>query len=158
MSAPQSLSQSEFARHLGVGRSYVTALKKQGRLVLADDGKVLVAPSMESIAKTSGAPERAAVVTPNYSDAKERKEHYAAELARMDLEERIGKLMQADDVKAAIADAATTLRTRLESLPDQLAPQLAATSDEQQVRAMLADAVEMALGEMAEQFGKVSKA
>lgn len=155
---PTTLSQSDFARHIGVSRSYVTALKKSGRLVMDDEGRVLVGPSMEAIARSSGAPERAAVITPDYSDAKERKEHYAAELARLDLDERTGKLMPSADVKAVIADAATTLRTRLESLPDQLAPQLAATGDEQQVRAMLADAVEIALGEMEERFAQVAKA
>lgn len=154
---PVSLSQSDFARHIGVARSYVTALKKSGRLVLDDDGKVLVGPSMEIMSRTSGAPERAAVVKADYSDSADKKNYYAAELARLDYEERCGNLMPADDVKSAIADAATTLRTRLESLPDQLAPQLAAISDEQQVRAMLADAVEMALGEVAERFAGVGK-
>ena len=153
-----TLSQADFARKIGVARSYVTALKKSGRLVMTDDGLVAVEASMASIAKTAGAPERAAVVMPDSSDAREKKDHYSAELSRLDYDERCGRLMVAEEVKAVIANAATTLRTRLESLPDQLAPQLAAVSDEQQVRAMLADAVEIALGEMAEAFGKVGKA
>lgn len=156
MTAAATLSQADFARHIGVGRSYVTALKKSGRLVMEGD-KVLVAPSMDNIAKTNGAPERAAVITPDFSNAKDRKEMAEAELKEMERDKQKGLLMLADDVKSVIADAVTTLRTRLESLPDQLAPQLAAQSDEQQVRAMLADAVEMALGEVAERFAAATK-
>lgn len=47
------LTQAEFARHLGVKRSYVTALKQTGRLVLTDDGKVDVAASEARIAATA---------------------------------------------------------------------------------------------------------
>lgn len=154
----QAVSQAEFARLIGVGRSYVTALKTAGRLVLDHEGKVLVEESKAAIAQSSGAPERAAVVQPAFSDARDKKEHYAAELARLDYEERCGKLIVAADVVAAVADSAVTLRTRLESFPDQLAPQLAAMDDEQQVRAMLAEQIEILLGELSGKFAEIGKA
>lgn len=154
----QAVSQAEFARLIGVGRSYVTALKTAGRLVLDHEGKVMVEESKAAIAQSSGAPERAAVVQPAFSDARDKKEHYAAELARLDYEERCGKLIVAADVIAAVADSAVTLRTRLESFPDQLAPQLAAMADEQQVRAMLAEQIEILLGELSGKFAEIGKA
>ena len=154
----QAVSQAEFARLIGVGRSYVTALKTAGRLVLDHEGKVLVEESKAAIAQSSGAPERAAVVQPAFADARDKKEHYAAELARLDYEERCGKLIVAADVVAAVADSAVTLRTRLESFPDQLAPQLAAMADEQQVRAMLAEQIEILLGELSGKFSEIGKA
>ena len=157
MMTAAALSQADFARHIGVGRSYVTALKKSGRLVLDDVGKVLVAPSMEAIAKSNGAPERAAVVVPTYSDAKIRKEEAEAGLKEIELAKQQEILMVADDIRKCLSEYATTLRTRLERLPDRLAPQLAATCDEQQVRAMLTDAVEMALTEMSRHFESIAK-
>lgn len=68
-----------------------------------------------------------------------------------------GKLMDAAQVEAAVAAAATTLRSRLESLPDVLGPQMAAINDEAQARATLAEAIEHALEECSRQFGNIAK-
>lgn len=94
--------------------------------------------------------------TYDYQRARARREHYQAQEAQRAYEVAIGKLMVADDVVSAVASATTTLRVRLESLPDVLAPQLAAISDENQVRAMLLDAVEHALTETARQFARLA--
>lgn len=91
----------------------------------------------------------------DYQRARARREHYQAQEAQRAYEVAIGKLMVADDVASAVASATTTLRVRLESLPDVLAPQLAAINDENQVRAMLLDAVEHALTETARQFARL---
>ena len=45
-----AVTQAEFARHIGVARSYVTALKKADRLVLNAIGNVLVEESKKRIA------------------------------------------------------------------------------------------------------------
>lgn len=47
------VTQAEFARILGVERSYVTALKKAGRLVLNAIGNVMVEESQARIAETA---------------------------------------------------------------------------------------------------------
>lgn len=47
-----TMTQTEFARHLGVQKSYVTALKQAGRLVFAENGRVDVAASIASIEAT----------------------------------------------------------------------------------------------------------
>lgn len=155
--APQAVSQAEFARQIGVGRSYVTALKQAGRLVTDAEGRVLVEESKASLARSNGAPERAAVVTEMYQDNRDKKDHYAAELARLDYEERCGSLMVAADVLTVVAGAATTLRNRLETLPSILAPQIAAISSEQEIVAILSDQVEGLLAELADEFGKLAR-
>ena len=48
-----AVTQAEFARHIGVARSYVTALKKADRLVLNAIGNVLVEESKKRIAETA---------------------------------------------------------------------------------------------------------
>ena len=155
---PAAVTQAEFARHLGVGRSYVTALKKAGRLVMDADGRVLVEESMASLARSTGAPERAAVVTELYQDNRDKRDHFAAEIARLDYEQRCGSLMVAGDVLAIVVGAMTTLRNRLESLPNVLAPQLSVVSDEKEIMALLADQIEQLLNECANDLGKLSEA
>ena len=130
---PAAVTQAEFARHLGVGRSYVTALKKAGRLVMDADGRVLVEESMASLARSTGAPERAAVVPELYQDNRDKRDHF-------------------------VVGAMTTLRSRLESLPNVLAPQLSVVSDEKEIMALLADQIEQLLNECAADLGKLSEA
>lgn len=154
------MTRSEFAAHIGCAKSYITKLGVQGRLVMGEGAnaeRIDVTATKALLAQTTGAPERAneAAQTPVFSDAKDQREHYQAQMARLDYEERCGKLMSADDVRSTVAGAAAGLRARLEQLPDSLAPQLAATSDENRVRALLAGEIEAALSELAHQFGKL---
>lgn len=59
--APAVMSFAEFARHAGFKASYVTQLKREGRLVLSDDGKaVKAAESLARILETRD-PSKAAV-------------------------------------------------------------------------------------------------
>jgi hypothetical protein len=158
--APAFLRKSDFAAHLGVGRSYVSNLATQGRLVMGSGANahlIDVAATKARLKETTAAPERAneAAQTPLFADAKDQREHYQAQMARLDYEQRVGTLLLADDARALVAGAATGLRARLELLPDQLAPELAATADEQRIRALLANEIEAALAELAHQFGKL---
>lgn len=150
----QTMTRAQFADHLGVSRSYITKLANTGRLVLAEDGRINVAASQAALKASTGAPERAvaAAATEAFADWRERKERAQAEMAEMDVAVRRGTLMQADQVRAAAVAAVTMLRSRLELLPDQLAPQLAATSDELRVKAIIAAEVEAALAELSTQF------
>ena len=154
------MRKSEFAAHIGVGRSYISNLATQGRLVMGqgENAELIdVAATKALLASTTGAPERAneAAQTPLFADAKDQKEHFQAQMARLDYEERVRQLLSADDVRATVAGAGAQIRARLEQLPDTLAPQLAATNEEQRVRAILAGEVEAALAELSHQFGKL---
>jgi hypothetical protein len=145
--APAYCSQADFARLHGWGRSYVTALKHAGRLVLNDGGQVDVQASLARIQATTERPEQASApaVPPAVRVDRDRKEFYDAENARLDLEERLGKLVRADQVLEAVADAGALFASQLDSLPDRLAPQIAALgSDEARIRALLVDTLESA--------------
>lgn len=148
------MTRAQFADHLGVSRSYVTKLANTGRLVLGEDGRIHVASSLAALKASTGAPERAveAAASEAFTDWRDRKERAQAEMAEMDVAVRRGTLMQADQVRAAAVAAVTMLRSRLELLPDQLAPQLAATSDEVRVKAIIAAEVEAALAELSTQI------
>lgn len=183
MTAPSELTRAEFARLRGIKQSYVTELAKAGRLVLTDDGKrVRVAESIARIEATrdpakqavadrhaaarrqSSAPDQPAAEppeegagSPDYQAARAKREHYAAEREELRYRQEAGELMVAAEVEGAVADILTILRNKLEALPDTLAPQLAPIADEQQIRARLADEVEIALGDVAGRFAEIGK-
>lgn len=143
--APSFCSQAEFARLQGWGKSYVTQLKHAGRLVFNAEGQVDVAASLERIQATTERTGQAnePALPPPLRAHRDRKEFYDAENARIDLEERLGKLMSAVEVLDAVADAAAMFAGQLEVLPDRLAPQIAALgADEGRIRALLADVLE----------------
>jgi hypothetical protein len=92
-----------------------------------------------------------------YQASRAVRERYLAMEAKRAYEVAIGKLMDANEVAVAVAHAAATLRTRLESLPDVLGPQLAAITDEAQARATLAEAIQHALEETSRQFANIAE-
>lgn len=104
---------------------------------------------------------QAPVATPEqrmFHQSRAQKEHWNALAAQRDYEVSMRQLLPAAEVDGAIADAVTQLRARLETLPDILAPQLAAEPDEAKCRALLADEIEHALQELARAFGAIAKA
>lgn len=186
MSTPATLTQRQFADHIGCRPSYVTKLKQEGRLVLTDDEKrVRVAesiarieatrdPAKRAVAErhaterggalqapagegTDKAPEDPAVLAnPDYQAARAKREHFAAEREEMRYRQEAAELLVAVEVEGEVASILTELRTRLEALPDTLGPQLAPITDEQQVRTRLAEEIELALGEVARRLGGVA--
>lgn len=156
------VSKSEFARLNGWSKSYISKLGSEGRLVVTEDGKqVLVAESLARIRETTTAPERAsdAVVSTQYRGDRDRREFYDAENARLDLEERLGKLLQASEVTAAVAQAGTLLRQRLEGWPHRLAPQMAALAgNEGRIRGLLIDEAQLLLADISAGLGEAAAA
>lgn len=171
------VTQAEFARLQGWAKSYVTALKKEGRLVM-NDGLVDVAASRARILETAD-PEKAAVAERHaaaragtadplageddddeqvatkrvdYQEAKARKEIANARLAEMEVERESGKLVEAAMISAALADAGATLRSTLSNLPAIVAPMLATLSDETQIRLVLDEHIEQALSDLSQRL------
>lgn len=180
-SLPATASQADFAAIANVRRSYVTALKKAGRLVLDAEGKVLVAESLARIEATRD-PAKAAVAarhaeargaalpsapvddagpepeptTAGFQHWRERSEKAKALAAERENAIADGKLMAADDVAAQVSHALTVLRNALERLPDILGPQLAAEQNEARCRGLVAEAVELALEETSRRFAGIA--
>ena len=180
MNATPTMSRSEFAAYLGVRKSYITKLGHAGRLVLTEDGKrVVVDATKRRIAETRD-PNRQDVVDRNaelradpdpedraedtavpgqritHAEAKAAKEFYLSENARLDYEERCGRLLEVEKVRMVAADAVATFRTGLEGLAAQLAPVLAGR-DESQVQALLAEHIEQALTEVSQRLNRLGE-
>jgi hypothetical protein len=171
------MNQLEFAAHIGKARSYITQLKNNGRLVMNGD-QVDVEATMQLIADTED-PSKAGVVDRHqrereqkmtgqlddmsgragsaYQQARAMREKYAAMQAKIAYEKEIGVLLEAQEVRMAVADGDAIIRNRLESLPDILAPQLAAEKDEQKIRILLAGQIEYLLDELSRTFNGMVK-
>jgi len=93
----------------------------------------------------------------SYQTSRAVKERYLALEAKRAYEMACGDLMRVADVTSVVLDAATTLRTRLEALPDMLSQQLSAPMDETHRRALIADAVEIVLSGLAAEFQRIAK-
>ena len=171
------VSQAEFARRQGWSKSYVTKLKQAGRLVLDDKGRVLVDESLARLRETAdpnrddvvrrNAEQRAAPTPPaedlddrigkTFAEARAVKERYAALKSKAEYEQMIGKLVDAEDVRRAALDAGAWFRARIETLPDQLAAELAPETDPARCHAILADHLHQLLAELAENLGRMAE-
>jgi CRISPR/Cas system-associated endonuclease Cas3-HD len=172
-----TMTQEQFAKHIDRVPGYITQLKDAGRLVM-ENGQVNVEASVERIRETANPSfqihadrhqeereRKAAGILDDmtgkagsaYQQARAMREKYAAMQAKISYEKEIGLLLVAHDVKMAVADGDAIIRNRLESLPDILAPQLAAEKDEQRIRMILADQIEFLLEELSRTFRSMEK-
>lgn len=80
-----------------------------------------------------------------------------AKVADRDYRLSMRELLEAPEVEQAAGSAVTVFRQAMEQLRDTLSPQLAATADESRVRALLGEAIEHSLEELARAFGALSR-
>ena len=165
-------TQSEFAALIGKDKSYVTRLKQNGRLVMAqtDAGqRVDVVASKALLASTAdpsrtgkdGAQQSAGDGRGggiNYNVARARNEQAKAQMAELELAVKQGKLVDAEEARLFAADLAATFRGSLEVLPDRLAPELVPLTDTEAVRAVLVESFEQVLTDIADKIAKWGKA
>jgi hypothetical protein len=183
----RAVTLKQFARLLDVSPGYITELKQAERLVLDDKGRVLVDASRARIRDTAdpakdgvrarhaagrkgggqdagpdhdagaGGHAGGSSIGSTYQAARAVKERYLAMEAKRAYEQAIGKLMDASHVEAAVIDAVSKMRARLELLASTLGPELASISSESACAARIAEAVEYALEETARQFNALCK-
>jgi hypothetical protein len=141
--ARQLMSQAEYARHRGKSRQYISRLAKAGVLVMRG-GKVDVAASdavlddrPEPVSeRVVAAPAEVAAGT-TYAQAKTADMVFRAKLRKLEHDARVGKLVEADVVKQRWASILVELKERILAVPDKLAPEVTALTDERQVREVL---------------------
>lgn len=171
-----ALTQSAYARLLGVSRSYITKIKAEGRIVMTADDLVDVEASNAKIAATRDpnrddvaarhaearqpaepapaakppAPETDKVGN-TYQAARAVKEKYAAMTAKLDYERAAGLMIERAAVEAAVEDVMTTVRQALEQQPHRVAPMLVGRNLDA-IRSTLKQANHSVLTEMVKEF------
>ena len=172
-------TQAEFARRLKKDRSHVTRLKQAGRLVMVGSAVDVDASlhKIDQTANPAAAPvaerwdqyraerdQRQAESQPEappkpsepkldvggtYQAARAMRERYNAMQAKLEYERAVGKLIEVDAVRAAAIDIGATTRSEVEQIPDRIAAELAAETDEARIHALLSEACEDALRRIA---------
>ena len=98
------------------------------------------------------APLETRAAAPDYQTSRAIREAYAARLAKLEFEERTGKLLNADEVKVKYFNLARLLRDRIQQIPRKLAPQIVAAvvaqPDQRVVEDLLMEAIREALEEL----------
>ncbi len=165
-----SMSIREYARHRGVSHTAVRKALQTGRIHLDADGKIdpaqadsswanntrsSVATSRGNAQRVETSPEQTterqvSSGAPDYNKARAVKEFYAARLAKLEFEEREGKLVNIDEINVQHFNRARRLRDRLLMIPRRLAAQLAAETDTRSVEEALDAAICEALEELSD--------
>jgi hypothetical protein len=84
----------------------------------------------------------------SYAASRAAREAYMARLAKLEYEERSGKLVDADQVRAQIYGLGRRLRDAFLSMPDRVAPLLAGQVDQAVVHRLLTQEIITCLGEL----------
>lgn len=153
-----TVTLSDFARQKRVSLDAVTKAIKDGRLresVVKTQGRyprLLPDVAMREWGEnTSPALQRnqepadTGDAPASFAESRAKREHYQAELARLELEAKQGALIPADDVKKQAFTAARQVRDQMLNLPDRLAAELAACSDQFEVHRLLTGEIRKAL-------------
>lgn len=82
---------------------------------------------------------------PVFARSQAQKEYFRAELARLDFEERIGKLVEKEQVDALAFSVARLVRDAMLNIPSRIAGILAAESDQRKVHDLLEKELRQAL-------------
>ena len=156
----ERISQAEFARRNGWSKQYVAKLVKQGRIQL-EGGKidpVAAKRAIDQLAEPSTAlRETTDVSTPtdsrravDYATARTMREAFRAKMAKLDYEEREGKLVDARKVRDDAFQTGRMVRDGVLAIPDRMADVLAAESDPAKVRQLLIDELETVLEKLSD--------
>ncbi len=82
---------------------------------------------------------------PELNESRARREHYQAELAKLEVDHRRGELVAADAVKKEAFSTAKTVREALINIPDRVANLLAAENDASAIHMALTQEITQAL-------------
>lgn len=146
----------EYAAHRGVSQSSVSEAIKLGKISDAvvikrglkkiDIKKADILWAQNTLPNNRNSDQVASNPTAQgYAKARAAKEAYAARIAQLNYEQKSGKLCRVDDIKRAASETARVTRDSLLSLPDRLAPLLAAETDLNDIKDLLIEEISKSL-------------
>ena len=150
-----TVSQRAYARHRGISLAAVQKAIKAGRIRTTADGKIdaeLADQEWERNTNYGASPAtgEASVSGPSYAQSRAIREAYLARLAKIEYEERLGKLINRDEVQVAAFNKFRVFRDGMLNIPDRVAAVLAAETDTRKVHESLTVEIRKALNEFAD--------
>ncbi len=158
------ITQAEFARQLEVSKPYIHKLVKKGIIKLrngkVDTEQALAAMKANADPANALREESPSEVIPavgntagavDFVTARTMREAFRAKLAKLEYEEKSGKLTDAGKVRNDAFKAGRIIRDELLAIPDRLADVLAAEDDPGSVRQIIFEELEKVLNRISEQ-------
>lgn len=157
--ARHKISERSLRKHITDGLIPPEAVSRENRKMmidqeLADKAMSCRIPRRVSLKATSGTPKKAAVRKANekagtsnigYAEARLLKARYQAALLKLDIDQKTGKLVEAEKVKKAAFDQARMIRDSLLNIPERIGAILAAESDQGKITSLLSAEIRQAL-------------
>ena len=162
------LTPSEYAARRGVSPSRITRLKDKGRLdgairqvgkkwqINPDAADKLLASSIDPGQPArklhDPEPKTPEVEEMSYARARLLEMMARASLKQLEVDEKKGLLVNAEEVRKAAFDCARLTRNKIEAIPEQLGAILAAESDPMRVQEILTQYIKEALTELSSEI------
>jgi len=175
------MNAAEYARHRGVSRQQVTNYIQDGKITVERVGAgYRIDPAVadaeldrnlnqgwggrgggpagrglepSSPRASVAPPSQPATGIPSYADRRAIRERYAAMILRLEYEEKSGKLVEKGELKLKLAKLHMAVRDALRTIPDRVAPIVAAESDQAKIHAMLLKEIGQALEGLGDAVG-----
>jgi hypothetical protein len=141
-------SQWAASTNLSKPRNSVTGVPKKRRLPGAPSDPLGVSSSGVGEASNGAPAGDTARLVSSYAGSRAAREGYMARLAKLDYEQRSGKLVEADEVRAQIFALGRRARDRLLGIPDRLASILAGETDRAEIHRLLTEEITRSLTEL----------
>lgn len=144
------MGQREYARHRGVTVRAVQVALEAKRITAEENGKIDSEKADRDWAENTGPRNIHLDDDPDagqYNKARAARELYQFRLAKLEYEERTGKLISRDEVQVAAFNKYRRFRDQLLTIPDRVAAILAAETDAARVHEILAAELRRALND-----------
>lgn len=154
----RKVEYTQLSKWAGQGRFTSDALRKEGRKWIVTDAQELdrqvAAAKSPDRGGRGGAPvidealkrqQAQAAAIPSFAQSRAYREAFAAKLTKLDFDQRSGKLVDKAELKMKLAKLHMAVRDSLRTIPDRVAPILAAETDQAKIHAMLLKEIGQAL-------------
>lgn len=152
----RGLSYQTIARWAKAGK--LPCLKRNGKIYVIEDAQQLdreiAAAKSPDRGGVGGAPaideslrrqQADAAAVPSFARSRAIREAFAAKLSELEFKQRSGKLVDKAELKLKLAKVHMGVRDALRSIPDRIAPIVAAETDQAKIHAMLLKEIGQAL-------------
>jgi hypothetical protein len=154
----RKVEYTQLSKWAGQGRFSSDALRKDGRLwVVVDpqelDRQIAAAKAPDRGGRDGGPAidqallqqQNRAAAIPSFAQSRAIREAYAARLTRLEYDQRSAKLVDKNELKMKLAKLHMAVRDSLRTIPDRVAPIVAAETDQAKIHAMLLKEIGQAL-------------
>lgn len=151
------MNAAQYARHRGVSKEQVRKYIEGGKITARKVGRgyEIDAEQADRELDANRAPDRggrnggpdelSGKVGASYAQARAMRETYAARILQLEFQEKSGRLVDKNDLRLRLAKLHMAVRDSLRTIPDRVAPVLAAETDQTKIHALLLKEIGQAL-------------